>query len=71
MTLAYQIRWLKADDYSGTAKQFAHYCIDHIQDYTSSTDVDQKTLEEAIKLALATLQTVQAKKIKEDARGDV
>lgn len=66
MTLAYQIRWLKTDDYSGTAKQFANYCIDHANDYANNTDIDPNTLDEAIKLALSTLQGVQTN----DARGD-
>jgi hypothetical protein len=60
MTQTYQIRWLKPDNYTKTAKHFAHYCVEHAQAYANSTPVSQKTLDDAIKLVLSTLQDAQS-----------
>jgi len=55
MSIAYQLRWLKPDEYTGPAKLLAYYCQKNEAQYANQPDFNEKHFQAAIKLALATL----------------
>lgn len=55
MSIAYQLRWLKPDEYTGSARLFAYYCQKNQAKYADQPEFDEKHFQAAIKLALSTL----------------
>lgn len=55
MSIIYQLRWLKPEEYEGAAQTLALHCQNRITDYAEQTDFDEIQFQTGIKLALSTL----------------